>query len=252
MEKMIFEINGQVVAKAKIDEWELGRLKTEYDFLAKKGFTFSEDFDSLLQSKNVAAARAELGKLKAAQDPETFRKLLKKKYTFGNFASKVAVALSRGRKYSITEFVIPDSDKTPEEVMAAIENIMLENTAEHLYLNLATNPDHFVLLSTAENVQEVLEITGGSPFPNRFFAHYGDETGLTSTLGEGFTVQAAGAAKLADGTVIGGVRHQIKKEGTGLRFRALVEFPSLLPNYMIKKHQYHLACEFRQWLGYVI
>lgn len=252
MKKMIFEIDGQVVSKEKIDEWELVRLEKEYKFLKKHGFKFSQKFSSYLESKDVDNARSELGKLKSAYHPETFRKLLKRKYTIGNSASKIAAMLSRGRKYSITEFVIPNSKKTPEEVMSSIEKIMLENTDEHLYMNLATNPDHFVLISTSKNVQEVVEITGGSPLPNRFFAHYGDETGLTSTLGEGFTVQAAGAAKLEDGTVIGGVRHQIKKEGNGLRFRALVEFPSILPNYMIKKHQYHLACEFRQWLDYTV
>lgn len=252
MNKMIFEIDGQVVSKEKIDEWELGRIEKEYNFLKKNGFKFSQKFDFHLKNKNVDKARVELGKLKSSYQPETFRKLLKRKYGIGNLASKIATTLSRGRKYSITEFIIPNSDRSPEEVMTSIERIMLENTEEHLYMNLATNPDHFVLISTAENVQEVVEVTGGSPFPNRFFAHYGDETGLTSTLGEGFTVQAAGAAKLEDGTVIGGVRHQIKREGNGLRFRALVEFPSLLPNYMIKKHQYHLACEFRQWLGYVV
>ncbi|MBO0480744.1 hypothetical protein [Candidatus Enterococcus courvalinii] len=252
MKKMIIEINGQVLPKEKIDEWELVRLKKEYKFLTKNGFKFNDQFLVDVQNKDVDKARIELAKLKASYDPETFRTLLKRKYTLGNLASKVAVPLSRRRKYSMTEFVIPNSDKSPEEVMTAIETIMLENTSEHLYLNLATNPDHFVLISTAENIQEVVEITGGSPFPNRFFAHYGDETGLTSKLGDGFTIQAAGAAKLEDGTIIGGVRHQIKREGNGLRFRALVEFPSILPNYMIQKHQYHLACEFRQWLSYVI
>lgn len=252
MKKMIFEIDGQVISKEKIDEWEINRLKKEYKFLKKNRFVFSQKFSSYLENKDIDAARSELGELKSSYPPEVFRKLLKRKYDVGNFASKIAVMLSRRRKYSITEFVIPNSRKTPEEVMNSIENIMLENTDEHLYMNLATNPDHFVLISTDKNIQEVVEITGGSPFPNRFFAHYGDETGLTSELGEGFKVQAAGAARLEDGTVIGGVRHQVKQEGDGLRFRALVEFPSLLPNYMIKQHQYHLACEFRQWLNYVV
>ncbi|OTN91529.1 hypothetical protein A5809_000894 [Enterococcus faecium] len=60
---------------------------------------------------------------------------------------------------------------------------MLENTKEHLYMNLATIPDRFILISTSENVQGIFEITGGSPLPNRFFAHYGYETELTSIIG---------------------------------------------------------------------
>lgn len=249
---MIFEMNGKVVSSMKIDEWELRRLIKEYHFLKKKGFNFSENFDLYIKSQDLDKARIELAQVKASCEPQIFRRLLKRKYTIGNVVSKVAVAISRGRKYSITDVVIPNSSKSPEEVRDALETIMLENTMEHLYMNLATNPDHFVLISTEKNVQEIIEFTGGAPFPTRFFAYYGEEKGLTSTLNEGFTVQVAGAAKLVDGTIIGGVRHQIKKEHDGFRFRALVEFPSVLPNYMIRKHQYHLACEFRQWLGYVI
>ncbi len=73
-------------------------------------------------------------------------------------------------------------------------------------MNLATNPDHFVLIST-EKCTGNHQFTGGAPFL-LVFAHYGEEKGLTSTLNEGFTVQVA--VKLADG-IIGGVRHQIKK-----------------------------------------
>ncbi len=195
----------------------------------------------------------ELGKLKASFDPDVFRKLLKQRYSVGNAASRVAATLSRGkRKFSVTEFIISESELSPEKVMSEIEKVMLENTPEHLYMNLATNPDHFVLISPAENIQEVLEITGGSPLPNRFFAHYGDEEGLKSSLSSGYQVQAPASARLEDGTIIGGVRHQVKKEGNGFRFKALVEFPSFLPNDMIRQHQFHLACEFRQWIGYVL
>lgn len=170
----------------------------------------------------------------------------------GNAASRVAALFSQQRKFSVTDIIIPQSERTPIEVMTAINDIMLINTAAHRKINLATNPDHFVLQETAKNVQEVLEITGGSPLPTHFFAHYGDEEGLQSQLSEGFHVQAAGTARLADGTIVGGVRHQIKEEAAGLHFRALVEFPVLVPNTMIRQHQYHLACEFRGWLSAVL
>lgn len=243
-------MDGKKVTKEEIDLWELKRLKKEYRFLKRRGFKFSEKFKSSLEERNIDEARKELALLKTTYSPNVFRKLLRKKYILGNFASRIAVSLTTKRKYSIVDIVIPYSSKSPEEVMDSIKKIMLQNTKQHLYINLSTTPDHFVLVSTAENIQEVLEVTGGSPLPNHFFAHYGDEKGLTSVLSEGFTVQAPGTARLKDGTIIGGVRHQIKKEFNGLRFRALVEFPSLVPNYMIKKHQYHLACEFRQWLSY--
>lgn len=250
MNDMIIIINGQTITQETIDFWELKRLKHQYHFFTKKGFTLNQNN---LTIERVNEAREELTQLKTTKSPVFFRDLLKTNYSIGNFSSKVATFLSRGkRKYSVTEFVVSNSDMSSEEILRTIETIMLENTNEHLYQNLSTNPDHFVLISTGKKVQEVVEITGGSPFTTRFFAHYGDESGLTSTLSEGYTHQAAGAARLEDGTIIGGVRHQIKNEGTGFRFKALVEFPAILPNFMIKQHQYHLACEFRQWLLYAI
>lgn len=254
MNKMdiLININGKIVDKELIDTWEMKRLKYEYNFLRKKGFIFSKQYSQFLEKKKIDKARKELGQLKASYNPDTFRKLLKKRYILGNFISRVAAILSNGkRKYSITEFIIPRSNLTPEEVILKIESIMLKNTKEHLYMNLATNPDHFVLINTFQNTQEILEITGGSPLPTRFFAHYGDEKGLTSVLEDGYHVQIPASARLEDGTIIGGIRHQVKKEGDGFRFRSLVEFPSILPNFMVKQHQFHLACEFRQWIGYV-
>lgn len=249
MTKLIIEINGQVVPTAKIDQWELHRLQHEYRFLKHHGFKFPATFTTALANQDLTTARVALARLKARQAPATWRKLWHRKYSLGNLASKLAATASHRRKYSITDLVLPRTTLTPSAVKTGLETIMLENTAPHQELNLATNPDHFILTSPANQVQEVLEITGGSPLPTRFFAHYGDESGLTSTRGAGFTVQMPGTVRLADGTVIGGVRHQIKREGQGLRFRALVEFPALVPNYMITQHQYHLACEFRQWLG---
>ncbi|MHA3065922.1 hypothetical protein [Lacticaseibacillus saniviri] len=249
MTKIEIFIAGQPISQKAIDQWEFKRLNHEYQFLTQHGFVLNDP----TEMPNIDAARQVMGRFKAGQSPATFRQLLKNRYTLGNLASKLAAQFSFGRrKYSVTELVVSESSLTPDQVMDKINAIMLENTPEHLYMNLATNPDHFVLLSPSQNVQEVLEITGGAPLPNRFFSHYGDESGLKSRLSEGYHVQAAGTARLADGTIIGGVRHQIKAEGDGFRFKALVEFPAILPNSIIQNHQYHLACEFRQWLSDIV
>ncbi|WP_057894571.1 hypothetical protein [Lacticaseibacillus brantae] len=249
MPNMRFLINNQAVPAAVIDAWELNRLDHEYRFLAKRGLTLA----TAPSAAHLDEDRVALAQLKAQQSPEFFRKLLKRRYQLGNFASKLAAWVSHGRrKFSVTEIVVAQSDLSTAQVMAAIEAIMLENTPAHQQMNLSTNPDHFVLESPGPKEQEVLEITGGSPLPNRFFATYGDESGLRSQLTPGYTQQAAGTARLADGTIIGGVRHQIKPEGDGFRFKALVEFPAILPNHIIHQHQYHLACEFRQWLTDVL
>lgn len=246
-------IDGQEISNQRVADWELGRLKREYRFLSRHGIAFDEDFELLLDKGDVTAARIAIGKTKALYEPSIFRKMLKTRVALGNGTSRIAALISRGkRRFSITELVVEKSAADPIEVMRQIEDVMLINTTDHQAINLAATPDHFVLLGTEPNVQEVLEITGGSPLPTRFFANYGDETGLRSKFDPAFDAQAAGAARLADGTIIGGVRHQIKREGNGLRFRALVEFPAVLPTHMIRMHQIHLACEFSRWLEAVI
>ncbi|MCC3332314.1 hypothetical protein [Nocardia abscessus] len=61
--------------------------------------------------------------------------------------------------------------------------------------------------------------------------------------------QARGTAALADGTVIGGVRHQFRDEpGGGFRSRLAVAFPAAVPGLYIAEHQWHLACEFGNWI----
>lgn len=253
MTEILVFINGQRISNEQINRWELTRLVHEYHFLKKVGIKFEGDFPDSLNLANLKQARIAMGRAKAAYPPETFREILRRKTALGNFASRLAIALSRGkRKFSITELLVPKSQLSAREVMTAIQQIMLVNSIEHLQVNLSAAPDHFVLLSPDPNVQEVLEITGGSPLPNRFFAHYGDEKGLKSTFDPDFVAQAAGTARLGDGTIIGGVRHQIKPEGNGFRFRALVEFPAVLPNYMIRQHQLHLACEFSNWINAVL
>lgn len=250
MTNMVIFINGTVIPKKTIDDWEWKRIKKQAHFLKRKGILTDDRF---LSTQDLDHTRSELGRAKASYSPDRFRKLLKKRYTLGNLVSKIAVSLSMGkRKFCVTEFVIPQTKVTPAEMMESIEKIMLENTADHLYKNLVSNPDHFVLIQTQGKVQEIIEFTGGSPLPTRFFGHYGKVEGLKSKLSNGYSVQLAGEAQLADGTVIGGMRHQAKTEDDGIRVKALVEFPALLPNYMIKQHQYHLACEFRQWIRYVL
>ena len=96
-------------------------------------------------------------------------------------------------------------------------------------------------------VLEVIEATGGAPFPNRFFLHYGDESGLRCPRDPAFSHQSAGTARLASGQVVGGVRHQLRAEGEGVLASLLVEFLAAVPGFMLRQHQWHLACEFSNW-----
>ena len=75
-----------------------------------------------------------------------------------------------------------------------------------------------------------------------------DLSTLTTTADAGFRTQWTGVARIADGTPVGGVRHQFQDEPVGFHARLTVEFPLMTPAFMIRAHQWHLACEFCNWI----
>jgi hypothetical protein len=52
----------------------------------------------------------------------------------------------------------------------------------------------------------------------------------------------------ANGAPIGGVGHLFRDEPSGFHVRLTVEFPASTPSLMIRRHQWHLACEFSNWI----
>lgn len=253
-DRLIFSVNGNELSYKDIKEWEIKRLVATHKYLNKKlNVKFKNDFSELKKSRDINAMRNEIVNAKLELGFDQLRNLMEKRYKLGNAMSMMAEKLSFGkRKFSITEIYVPNSNFTPKQVMESINQIMMEKNENHDFINITSNPDHYVLQGISSEVQEVLEITGGSPLPTRFFAHYYNESKLKSKKSSDYDIELPGVAKLNNGTIIGGMRHQIKKENNGFRFKALVEFPGILPNSMIKQHQMHLACEFGHWISFVL
>lgn len=85
-----------------------------------------------------------------------------------------------------------------------------------------------------------------------FFITYNDETGLVTARDTSYPYQSVGIARLKNGTVIGGIRHQFRDTEEGLEVRAVVEFPAMCPTYIVRDHQKHLAVEWSSWIEYAI
>lgn len=115
---------------------------------------------------------------------------------------------------------------------------------------LAACPAHYLIGDEPDGRQKVIETTGGSPLPARFRIRYGDLTGLRMTADPGYPLQVAGVARDDAGTPIGGVRHQFRDVGDGFEAWLTVEFPRLTPGHMIRRHRWHLACEFGNWIEF--
>lgn len=130
-----------------------------------------------------------------------------------------------------------------------LENLMLEKTNVHQRVNLGACPDHYALQPHGSKL-EVIETAGNSPLPTQFFLKLGGEAEIEEPRDASYPFQTVGAASLANGCNIGGIRHQFRDTEKGLEARFCVEFPSLCPNSLIKEHQLHLAAEWSRWIAW--
>lgn len=231
------KINGEKFPQEKILQWEQQKVKKVFKSLQKRQ-TCGESI------KNAE----ELARWKAAIPEEKMRESLKRLNHICSWATEIAVDISNGkRKISIVEIDVDFCNA--ETLYKMFMETMLDNTHENLYCNLRANPEHFLLKGVDRHTQEIIEISGGIPFPEHFFICYGDEDGLVSSKEADYPVQASGVAFLSNGKKIGGVRHQMKDTAQGCHIKLMVEFPSIMPNRNIRAHQYHLACEFYNWFS---
>ena len=130
-----------------------------------------------------------------------------------------------------------------------LERLMLENTDAHKRVNLGACPDHYALQSRG-SILEVIETAGNSPLPTQFFLDLGGKAEIEEPRDASYPFQSVGAARLANGCNIGGIRHQFRDTEKGLEARFCVEFPSLCPDSLIKEHQLHLAAEWSKWIAW--
>lgn len=227
-------IDNQAISQNEIINWESKRLAS---VTKKLGFD-SKTIEELTKSKQ-----------KLSYDEVISRLNLNLKISA--ITAKLMNALSFGkRKFCVVEMVV--EGLTAEQVSAGLDKLMFEQNKEYDFINLLACPDHYALRPLGDSRLEVIETTGGSPFPIQFFINYGQEKELRIPRDNTYTFQSVGIAKLYDGTIIGGVRHQFKNEGKGFRAKLAVEFPLVSPNYFIQQHQLHLACEFGHWFKWLL
>ncbi|KAK3804842.1 MAG: hypothetical protein J3Q66DRAFT_361642 [Benniella sp.] len=240
--------DGILVPDETIRQWEAKRLAHATNFVYRK-----LSMRQPVGAQTTDEQKRSLAELKIEMGEDKVRKMLGFYLGLSQLVMKVASFLSFGRrKFSVVEVAVSGVDLDPSVFLDKLNHIMLNEGEEFSKMRLMACPDHYLIANTGENTQEVIETTGGSPLPTQFYICYGDATGLRSQMDPAFDVQLFGVARTRGGTVIGGVRHQIRKESDGLRLRLLVEFPALVLNWMIRQHQLHLMCEFNNWVRDVL
>lgn len=233
-------IDGKNISKEKLDLWKkksyskaLRTLKAKTDII--------DDVDIMVKK---------VTQIKLQYSYDDMIGLLKNKLWLSDKFMKLICSASKGkRKFSVTE--IEMNDISAHEIINGIDSLMLTKSRINDEVNLAACPEHYVLLPLGENKLEVIETTGNSPLPVQFIIEYGNETGIQTPRDYSYEYQSTGIARLKNGLLLGGVRHQFKETDKGFKARLVVEFPSLCPNILIKDHQMHLACEFSYWFNYI-
>ncbi|KAG0310739.1 hypothetical protein BGZ99_000171 [Dissophora globulifera] len=240
--------NGKLVPYETIRLWEAKRLAHVVDSVHRE-----LGIQQQLGAQTMDEKRRRLAELKIEMGEDKVRKMLSFSLGLSQLVMNIASFLSFGkRKYSVVEIAISGVDLEPSAFLNKLNHIMLDDGEEYSKMRLMACPDHYLIVNTGGNTQEVIETTGGSPFPTQFYICYGDSTDLRSQKDPTCDVQMFGVASTKNGTVVGGVRHQIRKESNGLRLKLLVEFPVLILNWMVRQHQVHLMCEFNNWIRDVL
>lgn len=230
-------IAGKGIPERQILQWEQERVAVDKRFLEKR-----------LKAPVSAMNAEELARFKANLSDEKMRSCLKSTLKRTSAMTNAFTKLAgTKRKISIAEIYLDFCNA--EQIHEMYDDMMLNNTAENRFSCLRANPDHYLLKGIGATNQEVIEFTGGLPFPIQFTIRYGDFNGLVSKQESEYPVQAAGASYLNNGFCIGAVRHQIADTQEGCKVKLSVEFPALLPKKNIRAHERHLAIEFYNWFS---
>jgi hypothetical protein len=170
--------------------------------------------------------------------------MLKRELAVSERISRLAVVMSKGRvKYSVTRLRAPGL--SAERFAAWFDNLVVIDDESEMN---AACPDHYLLRGLPDGRQEVVETTGGSPAVARFLIDYQRTEDINVPVDPTYPVQIVGTAVLDDSLVIGGVRHQFRDRDGALEALLTVQFPASLPARNIHQHQWHLACEFSNWM----
>lgn len=244
-------INHKQLSQARLDAWEkkhtLQALKNLHQPAEK-----TDDLPSL---------RAQLQTAKDTFSYEEVIKLLRPKLALGFCVMNILARASRLRrlrhktKYATAVLFI--EGLYVEDFVTVAESFTSSDTPEIRRINNNVNPEHYALISRG-TVFEVIEKAGNCPVPLQFFIEFYENDAVETSVGKGsiltstrdasYPYESAGIARLKNGVIVGGIRHQFKNTAAGLEAKTLVEFPALCPSYIVRDHCLHLALEWKNWL----
>lgn len=243
-------VGAREVTRAQVLEWESRRADAVLTkFAARLGtLGFAEILPGTgidqLRRAPLSVRRSALATLRTELGHAGVYAMLRRELALSERMTRAGVAMSRGRvEYAVTRLRAPGL--SAERFAAWFDNLVVVDDEDAMN---AACPDHYLLRGLPDGRQEVVETTGGSPAATRFLVDYRRTEAVTVPVDPGYPVQIAGTALLDDGLAIGGVRHQFRDRDGTLEALLTVQFPAAVPARNIREHQWHLACEFGNWL----
>jgi hypothetical protein len=226
-------IAGKSVTREEVQAWEDRRASVVMRKLALDCSNMSR-----LEKRRALLAR------KLALGHGGIREVLRRELIWSARIARLTATLSGGRrKFSTCELVVGHGSAAAfcgwfrERTRQGDEPPMLDAC-----------PDHYIIATSTDGKQVVVETTGGSPVASEFVIDYSDSRGIQTALDPAFPIRIIGTARLKDGVIVGGVCHQFRQEGEGFWAKLSVEFPMMILPHMIAEHRWHLAAEFSNWI----
>lgn len=234
-------IEGKELTKQELDEWRTEHAKTVAKAIKKK----------LPECNNADVMCEQLASIKRKMSYKEMTAPIKFQLALSTFATKMVIKKSQGKKRKTSVCTIFADGIKVDKLGKIIDILMMKDTPEYRKVNVSVCPDHYALLARG-NTLEIIERSGNNPVPSRFFITFNDETGLETPRDQDYPYQSVGIAKLKDGTIMGGVRHQFKDTEHGIEAKMCVEFPAGCPDEVVRDHQKHLATEWSGWIQWAI
>ncbi|MFN8150225.1 MAG: hypothetical protein U0R24_03725 [Solirubrobacterales bacterium] len=228
-------IGGWPATRDDVREWEL-----------KRAVRVSRKLDLAATDLPLAELTERLVERKLELGHAAIEELLERELTASRLTARATAAMSGARRQACTIELSSDTGRA-EQVVGWYAEAMAANDELPL---IAACPDHYLSRTNADGSEEIIETTGGSPFPIRMFFDSSDTASITTAADPGYPTQWVAVARAAaDGRPIGGVRHQFRdRPGDGFDVILTVEFPWATLPHLITAHRWHLACEFSNWI----
>jgi hypothetical protein len=227
-------IGGRSVSRGEVLAWEARRAGR----VCKKLGIDVPSGDVVTRREALVARKLELGH-------EALERLLARELRWSARTSRLLTGLSRGRRRLCTVELTGTAGSA--EAMPGYYQRAMETSDEAALL--AACPDHYILYAGVDGLQQVVETTGGSPLAARIFLDESDTGTVTTQANPAFPIQwVAVGRSSATGRPVGAIRHQFRDETDGFKARLIGEFPAATPPFLVRGHEWHLACEFSNWI----